>query len=497
VIAVLEEDDPRQRGSGRLQEEAVRSVPWALVTYASNRGVALLAQLALARLLVPEDFGVIALANTTTLLLDYLRGLGLASTLILRHDLSRRAQGTALTLMIAVSVVMALVGTALAPAIADLFDEETLTGVLRILAISVALGGLIAFGEAQLQKHLKFKERFIAMSTQALVYAAVSVGLAAAGLGVWSLAIGQVAMAITATLVTTYLSWQYWVAPRWNTTDAGDLLATSGGFLAQVLVSFVHRNTDYVVVGKILNANELGFYYNAYRLAEIPYAAISDPVSRVTFAAFAGMQARGEDIREAYLSVLRLIAVISCPLGVVLSGAAGPFTVVVLGDKWRPMIPVLTVLGLWALVRPLHNTAAWLLNSSGAPGVLARINAIFYVPLAGGVVAAAAGPGIVGVAWVVVGVTAAEMLAIVFACRRYVGVPPHRQLLSAGPALAASVPTWGATYLIAQLLESSPLAALPAAVLMGLAAYLATLSAIDFELVKRSADQIRRILSRR
>jgi lipopolysaccharide exporter len=468
-----------------------------LVTYAGNRGVGLLAQIALARLLVPEDFGVIALANTTTLLLTYIRGLGLASTLILRHDLSRRAQGTALTLMVAMSVGMALVGTALAPTFAELFDEEELTGVLRTLAISVSLGGIIAFGEAQLQKHLEFKERFVALFSQALVYAAVSIGLAAAGLGVWSLAIGQVAMAVTAALVTTYLSWQHWVAPRWNTTDARDLLRTSGGFLAQVLLSFVHHNTDYIVVGKILNATELGFYYTGYRLAEIPYAAISDPVSRVTFAAFAGMRARGDDIREAYLSVLRLIAVVSCPLGVILSAAAYPFIIVVLGDRWEPMVPVLTVLGLWAVVRPLHNTAAWLLNSSGAPGVLARINTVFYVPLAAGFVVAAAGPGIVGVAWVVVGVTVAELVAIVFACRRHVGVPPHRQLVSAAPALAASVPTWFVTYVTGELLRSSPLVALPAAVVMGLATYVATLSLIDFELVKRAADQIRRILSRR
>jgi O-antigen/teichoic acid export membrane protein len=450
----------------------------------------------LARLLVPSDFGLIALANTTMLLLNWLRDLGLAATIISRPDLTREEQGTVLTLMFGTSVVLALAGVAVAPAIASLFDASRLTGMVRVLALTLSVAGFAGFAEAQLQKHLQFRKRFVGQIVQAVSYAAVAIGLAAAGVGVWSQVAGQVAMMGFGTLAMGYLAAPYWVPLRWNPDEARDILRTSRGFLAQVVLYFLQQNTDYVVVGRFLSKAQLGFYYTAYRIAELPVFAISDPVARVTFAAFSGMRARGERIEEAYLSVLRLVAVVSCPLGTLLSGLAGPFTRVVLGHKWEPMISVLAVHGLWAAIRPVQNTASWLMNSTGGPGALARINAYLYVPLAVGVVAAAKGSGIVAVAWVIVAFTAVSLVVIVFACRRRADVTPRQQLRSAGPALAACVPTWGVTYALSQVLAGTPGAALAAGTVAGLATYVGALCLIDVGLVKDSVAQIRRTVGR-
>ncbi len=451
----------------------------------------------LARLLAPSDFGLIALANSATLVLGYLRDLGLSATLISRHDLSRRAQGTILTLTIGMSALLGLIGFALAPAIASLFREDDLTDVVRALALTVSLGGFQAFGEAQLQKHLLFRERFVVMFGQAMVYAGVSISLAAAtDLGVWSLVIGRVAMSVSGTLLVFVYAARLWVRPAWNAGDARDVLRTSRGFLAQVLLYFVQQNSDYIVIGRLLSAGDVGYYYTAYRLAEIPFSAISDPVSRVTFAAFSEMRAKGEDIRGAYLSVLQLVAVVSVPLGVVLSSAADPFVHAVLGQKWAPMVGTLSILGLWASLYPLQNTASWLLNSSGAPGTLAKINATLYVPFLGALVAAAAGPGIEGVAWVIVGFTTASLTAVCIACRSRVDVQIRDQVRAVGPAALACVPAWAVGYATARLLDGDPWIGLLAASATCLGAYVAVLAAIDVELVKRSVSQIRRTVGR-
>jgi O-antigen/teichoic acid export membrane protein len=487
----------RSIAAGRLDEQAVRSVPWTLLSYVGNRGVGLLAQIALARLLAPSDFGLIALANTTTLVLNYLRDLGLANTIILRHDLSRRAQGTVLTLALGMSLALGAVGFLLAAPIADLFGEHELTGVVRALSLTVCLGGFQGFAEAQLQKHMLFRERFVAQFAQAMVYAAVAVSLAAAtDLGVWALVIGQMAMIVTGAAVVGVYAAPYWVRPAWDWGEARDVLRTSRGFLAQVLLYFLQQNTDYIVIGRLLNAAQVGYYYTSYRLAEIPFSAISDPVSRVTFAAFSGMRARGEDIRDAYLSVLRLVAVVSAPLGIALSTAADPFTRAVMGEKWVPMIGTLSILGLWAALRPLQNTAAWLLNSSGAPGTLAKINAALYVPFAGAIVAMALGPGIEGVAWVVVGFTLLSIAAIWIACRALVGVAVSDQARAVRPAVLSCVPAWIAGYATATLLDQEPVIGLIATAIACSATYLAALSLIDVELVRRSLAQIRRTLGR-
>jgi PST family polysaccharide transporter len=479
-----------------MDEQAVRSVPWTLLSYIGNRGIGFIASIVLARLLLPSDFGLIALANTSMLLMSWLRDLGLAATIISRPDLTREEQGTVLTLMVATSVLIAMVGVAAAPLIASLFDASRLTDIVRVLALSVSLGGFSGFAEAQLQKHLQFKRRFVGQIVQAVSYAGVAIALAASGVGVWSQVAGQVAMMTIGTAAMAWMAASYWVPFRWNRAEARDILGTSSGFLAQVLLYFLQQNTDYIAVGKYLSTAQVGFYYTAYRLAELPFIAISDPVARVTFAAFSGMRARGERIEEAYLSVLRLVTVVSCPFGILLSGLADPFTRVVLGHKWVGMIPVLTVHGLWSAIRPAQNTVSWLLNSSGGPGLLARINAYMYLPLAVGLVLAAKESGIVAVAWVVVGFTALSLVANVFASRRLVDVSPLQQLRSAGPALAGCIPAWGVSYGLAELLHDTPGLALAVGAFAGAAAYLATLSLIDVELVRGSYGQIRRTLGR-
>jgi lipopolysaccharide exporter len=482
---------------GRLDSRAVRSVPWTLLTYAGNRGVGFIASIVLARLLVPSDFGLIALAGSLTLALNYLRDLGLAATIISRHDLSRHAQGTILTIMICLSIALGLVGVAVAPWVARAFDEADLTDVVRVLSLTICLGGLQGFGEAQLQKHMLFRGRFIVLVGQAVVYSVVAIALAAVTtLGVWSIVIGRIAMSVAGTVLVFVYAAPYWVRPGWNLEEARDALGTSMGFLAQVMLQFLRNNSDYVVVGRYLSAAQVGFYYTSYRLAELPFAAISDPVSRVTFAAFSEMRARGEDIRGAYLSVLRLVAVVSVPLGVVLSTAAEPFTLAVLGEQWAPMVGTLTILGLWASLYPLQNTASWLLNSSGAPGALAKIDAALYLPFLAALVATASGPGIEAVAWAIVAYTLSALGIVWVVCRVRVGIPVKDQIRAVWPAVLACVPAWLIGYGVAGMFDGEPWLGLLATSVACLGCYSAVLSLIDFELVKQSIRQVGRTLGR-
>ncbi len=482
---------------GRLDSRAVRSVPWTLLTYAGNRGIGFIGSIVLARLLLPSDFGLIALAGSVTLLLTHLRDLGLAATLISRHDLSKHAQGTILTMMIALSIALGLVGVALAPLIARAFGEAELTDVVRALSFTVCLGCFHGFGEAQLQKHLQFRGRFIVLVGQAAVYSAVSIVLAATtGLGVWCIVLGRVAMSAAGTVLSFVCAAPYWVRPRWNAAEARDAFNTSRGFLAQVLLHFIRNNSDYVVVGRYLSTAEVGFYYTAYRLAELPFAAISDPVSRVTFAAFSEMRSRGEDIRGAYLSVLQLVAVVSVPLGIVLSTAAEPFTLAVLGEKWSPMVGTLSILGIWAGLYPLQNTASWLLNSSGAPGALAKINAALYPPFLAAIVLAASGPGIEAVAWTIVGYTLVALAVVWIVCRVRAGVPVSHQLRAVWSPVLACVPAWLVGYAVAGALDGEPWLGLIGTAAACLACYAAALSLLDFGLVKRSVGQIAKTLGR-
>ncbi|MGZ6694972.1 MAG: oligosaccharide flippase family protein, partial [Solirubrobacteraceae bacterium] len=195
-----------------METKALRGLPWAVMSYAVTKVVALLVTVVLARLLQPSDFGLVALATLAIGTLMIFNDLGLGATLVVRQDLGRRAQGTLLTLMLLMAVVVALVVAALSGVAASALGEPRLQGLLLVLAISVALSGPAWFFDAQLQRELEFRLRFIARSIESGVYAVVAIGLAVAGAGVWSLVIAQVAGILTS-VVVAFLLVPYRVRP--------------------------------------------------------------------------------------------------------------------------------------------------------------------------------------------------------------------------------------------------------------------------------------------
>lgn len=459
-----------------MDRKAARGLPWSMGTYAASRGITILALLVLARLLEPADFGLAALATIIMLSLSLLNDLGLGGTLIQRQGLNRRAMGTLLTLMLLASVVLALLLAAFAPVAARLFDQPRLTGLLFVLAGFISFNGAAWFHDALLQRELEFGRRFAAHLAQALTYAAVAIVLATVGAGVWSLVIGQVAgmlihMAVLLAVVP------YRVRPRFDAAIARDAIRTGRGFLAQGWLSFVENTADYFIIGRVLGATQLGFYSMAFRMAELPYYAIADPVGKVTFSGFSRMRHHGEDVVAPFLHGLRAVALVACPAGVLLSGLAGPFVGVVFGDQWLPMIAPLAVLGVWAALRPVQATLGWYLNSAGRQGLMGVLSAVMLTVLIPVVVVAASLGGLVGVAWAMVAHVLVSVALLAVAAHRQAGATVTRQWLALRPVVVACPVAWVAAWSVARLTaDQSDVLSLAVGALAGVLAYVTAVS---------------------
>ncbi|MGZ6705502.1 MAG: lipopolysaccharide biosynthesis protein [Solirubrobacteraceae bacterium] len=479
-----------------METKALRGLPWAVMSYAVTKVVALLVTVVLARLLQPSDFGLVALATLAIGTLMIFNDLGLGATLVVRQDLGRRAQGTLLTLMLLMAVVVALVVAALSGVAASALGEPRLQGLLLVLAISVALSGPAWFFDAQLQRELEFRLRFIARSIESGVYAVVAIGLAVAGAGVWSLVIAQVAGILTS-VVVAFLLVPYRVRPAFDREVARDTLRTSRGFLTQGGLSYVQDNVDYLAVGKLLGATALGYYSMAYRMAEVPYYAVADPVAKVTFPSFARMRRRGEDPIPSFLTALRSVALVASPVGIVLSAAAEPFVRTVFGDRWLPMVAPLSVLGLWSAIRPVQFTLMWLLNSferaslAGIIGIGALIVQLpfLYVAVTHGTITT--------VAWVMVGNLALLLVALALAVRQLEHVTLARQWHALRPVVLACGPTWVAAASVAHVAgESVPLLSLLLSVAAGGLAYVGVVSLLAPGTVRFVARKLRAMRAR-
>jgi PST family polysaccharide transporter len=452
--------------------------------------------LVLARLLVPGDFGLVALASLILESVRYLTTFGIGPAVIVSPDLDARARGCALTLMAAFGIGSTLVIAAVAPVAAAVFDAPRLAAVLGVLALTRTFDGLAAFYDALLRARLEFRPRFVAFVLQSAVYAVLSIALAAVGAGVWSIVAGQLGsyVVLVAALIAMTRDRP---RPVYDRDVCRRLLARGRGFVAQGVFSFLQQNADYIAVGRVLGAAPLGLYSMAYRLGETPYNAVGDPVAQVTFPGFARMRARGEDVGPTFLAMIRVVALVTVPLGLVLSGTARPFIEAVLGSHWRAMTGPLAVLGVWGALRPLQMMFGWLLNSVGESRIVGRVSGAFLVVLVPATIAAAAAGGVTAVAWLMVVDLLAFLAALSALTARRVGVTVREQWAAVQPVVIAGVPTWAAAHAVAGIADATGAGpALVLAVAASGAVYLATLRLWAPDVVSFAVRQIRTALGR-
>jgi O-antigen/teichoic acid export membrane protein len=462
-----------------MEDKAVRGIPWALLTYAVTRGLTFATTLVLARLLTPHDFGLVVLATLVLGVLTLFRDLGLGGALVVRQDFDERAKGTILVLLAALGLITATVAAGLSPVVALAFDEPRLAGVAAAMAPIIALGGLAWFYETLLQLELEFPRRLAAYVLYGATFATVGVTLAGLGVGVWALVGAHLSASAVLTAALIALA-PYRVRPAFDRRAARDAIATGRGFVAQGGLAFIQSSAGFVVVGRVLGAGALGFYSLAYRASELPYLAIADSVAKVTFPGFARMRHRNEDITAAFLSTLRLVALVAAPIGILLSAAADPLTRAVLGPRWVPMIPALTLLGLWGALRPLLGTLGWLLNSVGAAALLAKISALLLLGLVPALVIAAEVGGIREVAAVMVAEALISVCVLAAFAAWTAGVPLHDQWRALRGTVAACAGMWVTTWATAAAVpDGGAWLQLAASVAAGLLAYGALLAAFD------------------
>jgi O-antigen/teichoic acid export membrane protein len=487
---------PSRAGSSGLEVKAVRGVPWTVLSFAATKVVALGATLVLARLLVPTDFGLISLAVLVIGALGVFNDLGLGGALIVGGRQTPEAEGTMLTVMLAMSGIGGLLVIVAAPFAAELFGDERLRWVLIGLSPTVLFGGFSWFYETLLQRELEFRLQFVARILQTVVFSIASIGLAVLGLGVWSLVIGHVGGWAVYTVALVAFA-PYRPRPRFEHASAKRALVEGRGFMFQGALAFAQQNTDYFAIGRLLGPAQVGFYSLAYRLGELPYRGVAEPVARVTFPGFARMRQRSEEVAGAYCSALRMVTLIACPIGVLVSAAAGPLVDFLFGAKWAPMTGALVVLGIWGAIQPVETTAGWFLNACGRAGALATVSASFLFPHVVALFVAAHYGGIVGVSVVMLANTVVTSIFVLQLVSRGLGVSLYAQLAAIRVVVVACVATWfTARAVVAIMATSGPGLALLMSIAAGITSYLLTVQLLDPEALRTARRQAARTLRR-
>lgn len=413
-----------------ISEATARGMAWSMGATVGGRLISLASLTVLARLLAPQDFGLLAFALAFLAYLETVGDLGTGAALIYWPKRWRDVAQLTFVANLAMGFLWLGITWFSAPFIADFFGSPEGEGILRALAWVLPLKALGATHDALLQRDLRFRARAIPELTLMGVKAAVAVPLAFLGLGAWSLVWGQIAgQAAYTLLVWSLVSWR--PQRRFPRGLVRPVLGYGGGIVSVNVLAAILHHADIVVVGRMLGIVVLGFYQMAYRVPDIAITLLVRVSGKVLFPAMSRLQGAGASPRDLYLSALRYLSILTIPGSVGLILLAEPIVVTVFGEVWRPSIPIMQALAAYGGLRALGSYTGDVLKAGGRPHLLALIGLLRAVVLVPGLILAGTrGPATVALALVaeaalstavfflvVARVTGASMAAIAAALR--------------------------------------------------------------------------------
>ena len=397
-----------------LSERVVKGGFWVFSLRLIERGFSFVRLIILARLLSPNDFGLLGISLLALSILGVFTQTGFESALIQRKENTEKYLNSAWTVQIIRGLFLFSVLFIISPLVGEFFNTPRASLIIRFLALTQILGAFKNIGIIYFTKELEFNKKFIYSLISNLVDMGVSISFAFLLRNVWALVWGLLAGSFTS-LILSYILSSYRPRIEFNLQKVKELFSFGKWILgSNILIFFVTQGDD-IFVGKLLGPLALGLYQMAYRFSNMPATEITHVISQVTFPAYSKMQDNLPRLRESYLRVLQFTAFLAFPIAGLIFVLASDFTKLFLGEKWIPMVPAMQVLCIFGAMRSFGTTAGSLFQGVGKPKLLTKLAFFQLIMLAFIIYPLTKNLGIFGTALAVVipmGVT--QMLAGVY-----------------------------------------------------------------------------------
>ncbi len=347
---------------GSLTRKTIIGAAWLLLWRVVTRSLGLVSTLVLARLLVPADFGLVAMATTFAFGVEALSQLGLQDALVRRREDGFDLHHTAFTLQLGRALVTAAVIAAGAPAAAWWFAEPRLQAVVLVLAGLTVLNGLENVGMAEYRRAMRFDVQFKVNMVTRLAGVATTVGCALAWTNYWALLAG-ILVSSAARVAMSYRMHPF--RPRLQLARWRELGRFSLWTWAAAMAGLVWERCDPFVLGPVFGTAKLGLYLLAVEIALLPVTELIAPAADVLYSAFARAQKDGDSSLHHAPEVAGIILLAVAPIVLSVSAASGPIIEVLLGAKWAGAWPLVAVLTWLCMFSPYSFVCSMALVANG------------------------------------------------------------------------------------------------------------------------------------
>ena len=420
-----------------LKNKAVTGVIWTSINQSGQIFIQFFLGLVLARLLSPEDYGLMAMTTVMISVSAVISEGGIGMAIVQMKQLDDDVCSTAFWLNMGASLGMYGIMFLSAPLLAQFYKEPSLTLLVRIAGLRVLLGGLHICHFARLERDMAFRKATIVQIPSFVLGSVLAIWMAYTGWGVWSL----VALSLFTGLAGTIASWVVsgWI-PRWRFRRSS--LRELSGFGLNVagerLLDTVFANIYVLVIGKFFSPLQVGYYNRAQQFQNLPSSSINSVFMRVLMPMFSSIQGDHGKLRAGFMQALALATLVSFPIFAGMAAVAQPMVVFLIGPKWEPCVPYLQILCFIGAFIPIHSLNITAILSQGRSSLSFQIS-IYKKLLVVVAILLTVRHGIVAMLWGQLAVAVLSIFINTWPNRKLLGISAREQIAVFAPYLVLAI----------------------------------------------------------
>ncbi len=355
-----------------LRERSVSGFKWSAFERFSSQGVSFLVTIIIARILSPEDYGVVGMITIFIGISNVFIDAGFGTALIRKQDRTEIDFSTAFYYNISVSLLFYFLLYISTPMIARFYETEILIPITRVIGLNIIISAFGTMHCAKLIIAIDFKTQTKISLISLLFAGTLGIILAYKGFGVWAL----IFQSLGSVLITTGLMWyfiQWRPLKAFSVSSFKELFGFGSKLMLSGLLDTIYTNIYQMVIGKKYNAADLGYYTRANGLAQLPSSEVTSVIQGVTFPILSEIQDDIPRLSYNYRRLLKMSAFIIFPLMLLIATLGEPIIEILLTDKWLPAVPLMQVLCISYMLHPIHAINLNLLQVKGRSDLFLRL----------------------------------------------------------------------------------------------------------------------------
>ena len=363
-----------EKNSQTLGQRAMRGMIWKTIEKVGFQVMQIVIQIVLARLLLPEEYGLVGLLSIFISISDVIILQGLTTALIQKKDADDTDFSSVFFANMVCSIGIYLILFVSAPLVADFYHEPALVEIMRVLSFIVIIGAAPAVHNAIMARNLDFKKSFFRNISNVATQGVVGITLAYMGFGVWALVFSKLSGTfVGAVVLCITVKWK----PRrlFSMERIKTMFSYSSKVLGTNLLNTVFNNIHSLIIGRYYTAADLGYYQRGQQIPQMAMGAVDGSMSEVLYPTFSKLQNDIDALKNALRRSIRLSMFFVLPILFGLFAVAKPLTLFLLTEKWLPSVPFLRLACIVCMFWPLsHRNQA--LNAMGKSNVTLKLSLI-------------------------------------------------------------------------------------------------------------------------